>query len=81
MDAHVLEVKSGVLHTYDGEAHQVHGGAYLSPEGFLATSAELDRLRAHHAEFHSSKGPVILLGAALLGLAAGFWLGRRSGDD
>lgn len=80
MEAHVLEVKSGKLETFDGESHEVHGGAYLSPEGFLATSAELDRLRAHHREFHSSKGPVLLLGAALLGLAAGFWLGRR-GDD
>lgn len=79
-ESHLLEVKSGVLHTYDGEAHEVHGGAYLSPEGFLATSAELDRLRAHHADSHSNQGVVIVLGAALLGLAAGFWLGRR-GDD
>lgn len=80
MDSHVLEVKSGVLHTYDGEAHEVQGGAYLSPEGFLATSAELDRLRRHHADFQSNAGPIIVLGAALLGLAAGFWLGRRDDD-
>ncbi len=81
MDPHLLEVKSGVLHGWDGEAHEVHGGAYLSPEGVLATSTELSRLREHHAETRSNKGVVIVLGAALLGLAAGFWLGRRPRDE
>jgi hypothetical protein len=79
-DSHLLEVKSGVLHTFDGETHEVQGGAYLTPEGFLATSAELDRLRAHYAESQSNRGVVLVLGAALLGLAAGYWLGRRRDD-
>lgn len=77
---HLLEVKDGVVHTFDGEEHQVHGGAYLTPEAYLSTSAELDRLRTHHVENNSSKGAVMVIGAALLGLAAGYWLGQRRRD-
>ncbi|MEW5738796.1 MAG: hypothetical protein AB1938_07705 [Myxococcota bacterium] len=80
MEAHLLEVKDGVLNTFDGESHEVHGGAYLSPEGYLVTSAELERLRQHRAEHEKEKWTAIILGATLLGFAAGFWLGRRSDD-
>lgn len=81
MDTDLLEVKSGVLHTWDGEAHEVLGGAYLPPAAYLTTNSELERLRQHRAAHASMQGPVLVLGAALLGLAAGFWLGRRSSDD
>lgn len=76
-----VEVKKATLHTWEGATLEVEGGAYLSPEEVLATSTELERLRAHRADALSNKGPAIVLGAALLGLAFGFWLGRRSSDD
>ena len=77
MNPTVLEVKTAVVHTWDGEAHEVHGGAYLSPEGYLTSSAEVEKLR------RQAEGTAVslILGAALVGLAAGFWLGRRSGGD
>jgi hypothetical protein len=78
MHSQLLEVKSGVVVTFDGEQHEVHGGAYLSPEGYLAANAELEQLRQREAE---GVPGVVLLGAALLGLAAGYWLGRRGGAD
>jgi hypothetical protein len=79
MNSELLEVKKGVLQSYDGEPHEVEGGAYLSPEAYLRTSAELEKLR--HREVESSMTmPALVFGAALLGLAAGFWLGRR-GDE
>lgn len=82
MDSHLLEVKTGVLHTFDGETHEVQGGAYLSPEGYLTTHAELEHMRAQRrAEAESNLVPVVVVGAALLGFAAGFWLGRRHDDD
>ncbi|GMU58810.1 MAG: hypothetical protein AMXMBFR34_05730 [Myxococcaceae bacterium] len=77
---HVLEVKDAVVNTFDGETHHVHGGAYLSPEGYLVTNAELERLRQHRAEQQKSTWTVIILGTALVGFAAGFWLGRRDDD-
>jgi hypothetical protein len=73
MNTELIEVATGLLHTPDGEAHEVQGGAYLTPEAYLMTNAELGKLRARD---EASLVPVIL-GAALLGLAAGYWLGRR----
>jgi hypothetical protein len=73
-----VEVKSAVVQTWEGESVEVEGGAYLPPEAFLATSAELDRLREKQQET-SNVVPVLMVGAALFGLAAGYWLGRR--DD
>ncbi len=77
----LFEVKKGVLHSYDGEPHEVEGGAYLSPEAYLRTAAELDQLRARRASESGSLLIGMVFGSALLGLAAGFWLGRRSGDE
>ena len=62
-----------MVHTPDGEAHEVHGGAYLSPEVYLATNAELTSLREREV---ASTVP-LLLGAALIGLTIGFLIGRR----
>jgi hypothetical protein len=81
MDATVLEVKKGVLHSYDGEPHEVEGGAYLSPEAYLRTAAELERGRERQLLENGQFITGLIFGSALLGLAAGFWLGRRSGDD
>ena len=73
----VLEVKTAVVKTWDDEEHEVHGGAYLSPEGYLTSSGDVERLR------RQAEGTAIslVIGAALIGLAAGYWLGRRGGDD
>lgn len=79
METELLEVKKGVLHTFDGEPHEVEGGAYLSPEAYLRTQGELEKLRQRHVE-SSVVTPVLVLGAVLLGVAAGFWLGRRGED-
>jgi hypothetical protein len=81
MDATVLEVKKGVLHSYDGEPHEVEGGAYLSPEAYLRTAAELDKLRQARMVENGRFITGLIFSSALLGLAAGFWLGRRSGDE
>ncbi len=75
MHAQLIEVATGVVHTPDGEAHEVFGGAYLSPEVYLATNAELTSLREREI---ASTMPLIL-GAAVVGLTLGFLLGRR--DD
>ena len=77
----LLEIQRGVLHTYDGKKHEVEGGAYISPEAYLTTHAELERLREGHRARNSNLAPALIVGAALLGLAAGFWLGRRSDED
>ncbi len=78
----LIEVSSGVVNTPDGESHQIHGGAYLSPEAYLRTHAELARLRHQQAEAAASKAmPALVIGAGVLGLALGYWLGSRSGDD
>jgi len=74
-----VEVKSAVVQTWEGESVEVEGGAYLPPEAFLATSAELDRLREKQQET-SNLVPTLMVGAALFGLAAGYWLGRRDDD-
>jgi len=80
MDPSVFEVKKGVLHTYDGEAHEVEGGAYLSPEAYLRTSGELESLRRRRLEESGTMLLGLVFGSALLGLAAGYWLGRRDDD-
>lgn len=77
----LFEVKKGVVHSYDGEPHEVEGGAYLSPEAYLRTSAELEQLRRWKSADSSRTMPALVFSAALLGLAAGFWLGRRGDDD
>jgi hypothetical protein len=81
MEPRLIEVKTGVLQTFDGEPHEVHGGVYLSPEAYLSTEAELLRLREKLLEESAAVIPALVLGGALLGLAAGFWLGRRGDDD
>ncbi len=81
MDSTLLEVKKGVLHSYDGEAHEVEGGAYLSPEAYLRTAGELEALRRRRLDESSAMVLGLVFGSALLGLAAGYWLGRRGDDD
>ncbi len=82
MHGTIVEVKNAVLHTYEGDALEVHGGAYLSPEAYLATNSEIERLREKGAQQdeRSHLVPALMLGAALAGLAAGFWLARRDDD-
>ena len=83
MHDEVVEVKEAVLNTFDGDRLEVRGGAYLSPEAWLTSQAELRRLTEKQAllEERSMLVPSVIAGAALLGLAAGFWLGRRSSED
>lgn len=81
MDSSLFEVKKGVLHSYDGEAHEVEGGAYLSPEAYLRTAGELDSLRRRRLEENNKLLLGMVFGSALLGLAAGYWLGRRGDAD
>jgi len=76
MHSSLIEVATATLHTPDGEAIEVSGGAYLSPEVYLTTHAELEAFRA--AEVASAVP--LLLGVGLIGAAIGFWLGRRDGD-
>lgn len=71
MSAQILEVKSGTVETFDGARHDVQGGAWLSPEAYLASHTELEQLRRREA---ASATP-LLVAAALVGLAAGAWLG------
>ena len=79
MDSSILEVKSAVLHTYESGPLTVEGGAYFSPEAYLRTNAQLDRLQAIEAPL-SHLVPALVLGAGLFGLAAGYWLARRDED-
>lgn len=81
MDSSLFEVKKGVLHGYDGEAHEVEGGAYLSPEEYLRTAGELDALRRRRLDENNKLLLGMVFGSALVGLAAGYWLGRRGDDD
>jgi hypothetical protein len=82
MDELLMEISSGTVQTPDGDTHQVHGGAYLSAEGYLRTQAELERLRRQHAEAAASVAlPVVMLGVGMIGLAVGYWLGRRPDDE
>lgn len=78
----VIEVEKATLRTFEGEELEVHGGVYLSPDAFLAESAEKERLKRHEAQLEerSSLVPALVVGAALLGVAAGFWFGRRDDD-
>ena len=83
MHGTVVEVKDGTLRTFEGEEVEVHGGAYLSPEAYLTTTGELDRLRDQQArmEERSTLVPGLIVAAALIGAAAGYWLGSRADDD
>lgn len=78
----VVEVDHAKLTTYDGDSLEVQGGAWLSPEAVLRTTNELDRLRRRAAEQDAIPKvlPAVLVGAGLVGLAIGFWLGRRDDD-
>lgn len=78
----VVEVDRATVTTWDGESLEVHGGAWLSPEAVLRTTGELERLRRRAFEQDQVPKviPALVLGAGLVGLAVGFWLGRR-GDD
>ncbi len=71
-----FEVKSGVIKTFDGEEHEVQGGAYLSPEHYLSTHAELERSREKSTG--SSSAMTLLIAVGLLGFAAGLVVGRPS---
>jgi hypothetical protein len=82
METDLMEISSGVVTTPDGASHQIHGGAYLSPEAYLRTHSELGRLRQQQAEAAASKAlPMLLVGASVFGLAIGFWLGTRSVEE
>jgi len=79
VDENVVEVESAIVKTFDGEALEVQGGAYLTPEGVLRTTAELTRLRARVIDQDQlpSLLPLVACSAGLAGLVFGYWLGRR----
>jgi hypothetical protein len=79
MHGNIVEVRSAVLNTFEDGKVEVRGGTYLSPEAWLTTEGELERLRAKNAELEEKSllVPSLVLGAALLGGALGFWLARR----
>ena len=72
----ILEVHRAVVNTFEGEKLEVEGGAYLSPEVWLRTEAELDQLRAKKAELEEKSllVPGLVVGAAVLGALVGWWL-------
>ncbi len=74
----IVEVKDAVVSTFEGEKLEVQGGAYLSPEAWLSTELELDRLRAQKADLErkSLLVPTLVMGAALFGAALGYWYAR-----
>lgn len=78
----VLEVDRATVTTYEGESLEVQGGAWLSPEAVLRTTSELERLRRRAIEQDQVPKliPALVLGAGLVGLAVGYWLGRRRDD-
>jgi hypothetical protein len=76
----VVEVKDAVLTDFDGKKVEVSGGVWLSPDEYLRSHHQLEQLKEKHAERERSLVPV-LIGAALLGAAVGYWLGRRGDDD
>ncbi len=79
MEENVVEVESAVVRTFDGEALEVRGGAYLTPEAVLRTTAELSRLRARVIEQDQLPNlvPIVACSAGLAGVVLGYWLGRR----
>ncbi|MBL8915516.1 MAG: hypothetical protein JNM17_32760 [Archangium sp.] len=81
MKDEIVEVKQAVVNTFEGEKLEVQGGAYLSPEAWLRTEGELERLRAKKAELEEKSllVPSLVIGAAIAGIALGWWLG--SDDD
>ncbi len=81
METNLLEVATGTLTTPDGEQHQIQGGAYLTPEAFLHTQAELEKLRQAQLDAAASRAlPMLTIGAGLVGFAIGYWLARDSDD-
>ncbi len=82
MHGTIVEVKDATVSTFDGEELKVQGGAYLSPEAWLSTELELERLRAKKAELEQKSLliPTLMAGAALLGAALGYWYGRDDGE-
>jgi hypothetical protein len=82
MDLELIEVSTGEVKTPEGESLQIHGGAYLPPDVYLRTNAELARLRQKQAEAAASNAlPMVIVGASLVGFAVGFWLGSKSDED
>jgi hypothetical protein len=82
MELELIEVSSGVVQTPEGESLQVQGGAYLPPDAFLRTHAELARLRQQQADAAASNAlPMLVIGASVFGLAIGFWLGAKSSEE
>ena len=79
MHSTVVEVESAVVKPFDGEPVEVHGGVYLSPEAFLSTASELERLRERAAEGDQLPRllPVVACAAGLAGFAVGYWLANR----
>jgi hypothetical protein len=78
MNTNTIEVKTATLRDFDDEETQVEGGAWLSPEAWLRTNLELERLRERRAE-STVVTLSIVAGGLLAGLAAGYWLASR--DD
>ncbi|MFT3710338.1 MAG: hypothetical protein QM817_22170 [Archangium sp.] len=81
MSEKIVEVRSAVVRTYEGEKLEVEGGAWLSPEAWLSTEAELERLRAKKQDFDKTSMvvPTLMVGAAILGAVVGYWI--ASDDD
>ncbi len=77
----VIEVERAVVRTFEGDEIEVHGGVYLSPDAYLANAAQFERLTQHDAQRagRTNVVPTLVVGAALVGLVAGFWFGHR--DD
>lgn len=82
MSTGVLEVKSAVVKTFEGEAVEVSGGAYYPPEAVLQTNTELERLRLKSSQLDTLPNvlPGLVLGAGLFGFAIGLWLARRTNE-
>ena len=82
MDLELIEVSTAVVKTPEGESLQVSGGAYLPPDVYLRTNAELERLRQKQADAAASNAlPMLIVGASVFGLAIGFWLGSKSSEE
>lgn len=79
MSGTIVEVKDAVVSTFEGEKLEVQGGAYLSPDAWLSTELELERLRAQKQELErkSLLVPGLVIGAALFGAAFGYWFARE----